>query len=197
MTRCRTTDIAAIGLIGALALGACGSPQRSATPTTPGAEVAAAQATTSEQQDRGSFSVDYDVSAPSANVFAPSCDSAGKCALPYANTTSTLTGDIAGTAVGAGSAVIGTDFASSVANAIVTATIGSCGSGTFVVRYFVVYDLHDVSAGRPGTWQIVPGLGSGDLASLTGNGTFTITQTNPDLSSLSAWHGKVRCGTNN
>ena len=88
--------------------------------------------------------------------------------------------------MGAGSAVIGTDFASSVANAIVTATIGPCGSGTFVVRYFIVYDVHDVSAGEPGTWQIVPGLGSGDLASLTGNGTFTVTQTNPDLSNVSA-----------
>jgi hypothetical protein len=70
------------------------------------------------------------------------CDPAGRCALPHANTTATLTGDIAGTAVG------------------------------------------------------VPGLGSGDLASLTGSGTFTITHTNPDLSNLSAWQGKVRCGTN-
>lgn len=194
MTRSRTTIIAAIGLLGALVLGACGSPQRAPTPPTPDVRVAAARAIASAQRDRGTFSVDYEVSAPAASVLAPSCDSAGQCAIPYANTTSTLTGDIAGTAVGAGSAVIGTDFASSVANAIVTGAIAPCGSGTFVVRYFIVYDLHDVSAGRPGTWQIVPGLGSGDLASLTGNGTFTITQTNPDLSNLSAWRGRVRCG---
>ncbi len=133
------------------------------------------------------------MSAPATTVLAPSCDSAGNCAFPYANTTGTVTGDIAGTGVGAGSAVIGTDFASSVANAIVTATIAPCGSGTFVMRYFIVYDLHDVN-GSLGTWQIVPGLGSGDLESLTGSGTFTITQTNPDLSNVSAWRGKVRCG---
>lgn len=194
MTKSRATITAAVGLLGAVVLGACGPLQRSSAPSTPDARVAAAQVAPSEQQDRGSFSVDYEVSAPPTIVLAPSCDSAGQCAIPYANTTSSLTGDIAGTAVGAGSAVIGTDFASSVANAIVTATIAPCGSGTFVVRYFIVYDLHDVSAGRPGTWQIVPGLGSGDLASLTGNGTFTITQTNPDLSNLSAWSGRVRCG---
>jgi len=196
MTRSTTTIAAAIGLLGVLMLGAWGSPPGFSPSPTPGARVVAARATTSDQQDRGSFSVDYDVFAPAAIVLAPSCDSAGQCALPYSNTTATLTGDIGGTAVGAGSAVIGTDFASSVANAIVTGTIAPCGSGTFVMRYFVVYDLHDVSAGRPGTWQIVPGLGSGDLASLTGNGTFTITQTNPDLSNLSAWRGRVRCGTN-
>jgi len=196
MTRSKTAIIASIGLLGTLVLGGCGSSQPASTSRTADARAAAAQATASEQQDRGSFSVDYEVSAPPSNVLAPSCDSAGQCAFPYANA-GTLTGDIVGTAVGAGSAVIGTDFASSVANAIVTATIAPCGSGTFVVRYFVVYDLHDVSAGRPGMWQIVPGLGSGDLASLTGNGTFTITQTNPDLSNLSAWKGKVRCGMNN
>lgn len=67
--------------------------------------------------------MDDEVSAPPTIVLAPSCDSAGQCAIPYANTTSSLTGGIAGTAVGAGSAVIGTDFASSVANAVVTATI--------------------------------------------------------------------------
>ena len=197
MTRTKKNLIAAIGLLSALALEGCGSSQRASTLRTADVSVVAARATASAQSDRGSFSVNYEVSAPAATVLTPSCDSGGQCALPYANTTGQLTGDIVGTAVGAGSAVIGTDFASSVANAIVTATIAPCGSGTFVVRYFVVYDLHDVAAGEPGTWQIVPGLGTGDLASLTGNGTFTITQTNPDLSNLSAWKGRVRCGMNN
>ena len=194
MTKRRTTLIAAIGLLGALVLGGCRASQPDPTTRTADVRLAEAQATASQPRDRGSFAVRYEVSAPPTTVLAPSCDSAGRCAFPYANVTSTLTGDVVGTAVGAGSAVIGTDFASSVANAIVTATIGPCGSGTFVVRYFIVYDVHDLSAGAPGTWQVVPGLGSGDLASLTGNGTFTVTQSNPDLSNVSAWNGRVRCG---
>ena len=196
MTGTKTSLIAAIGLLSALALGGCGTTQRASTRRTADVPVVAARATASGQPDRGSFSVNYEVSALAATVLAPSCDSVGNCALPYTNPTGQLTGDFVGTAVGAGSAVIGTNFASSVANAIVTATIAPCGSGTFVLRYFVVYDLHDVAAGEPGTWQIVPGLGTGDLESLTGNGTFTITRTNPDLSNLSAWEGRVRCATN-
>ena len=197
MTKSRTTLIAAIELLGALVLGGCRASQPDPTPRTADVRLTAAQATAPQQQERGSFSVSYEVSRAPTTVLAPSCDSAGQCAFPYANVTSTFTGDIVGTAVGTGSAVIGTDFASSVANTIVTATIGPCGSGTYVIRYFIVYDVHDLSAGEPGTWQVVPGLGSGDLASLTGNGTFTVTQSNPDLSNVSVWNGRVRCGMNN
>jgi Protein of unknown function (DUF3224) len=186
-TLSKTNLIIGLALTGALALGASASAQPAATPQ------AAESATASDDTHPQSFSAEYEVAAPPANVLEPSCDSASQCALPYTVATSQLTGDVVGTAVGAGSAVIGTDYASSVANAIVTATIAPCGSGTFVVRYFAVYDLHSVATGKPGTWEVVEGLGTGDLASLTGDGTFTITQTNPDLSNISAWKGKLHC----
>jgi Protein of unknown function (DUF3224) len=188
----KTNLIVGLGLTGALALGASASAQRAITPQA-AVPVAAEPATASDHPHPESFSVEYEVAAPPATVLAPSCNSASQCALPYTTGTGQLTGDVIGSGIGAGSAVIGTDYASSVANAIVTATIAPCGSGTFVTRYFVVYDLHDVAAGKPGTWEVVEGLGTGDLASLTGDGTFTIVQSNPDLSSISAWEGKLNC----
>jgi hypothetical protein len=53
--------------------------------------------------------------------------------------------------------------------------------------------LHRRDSGARDVGQPAPHVSAGDLASLTGDGTFTITQSNPDLSSISAWKGKLHC----
>src|SRR5262245_34284102 len=101
MRSSKTILIVAIGLVGALTLGGCASSQPASRARADDIRAAALQGTATEPQDRGAFSVSYEVSAPPTTVLAPSCDSAGQCAFPYANTTSQLTGGIVGTGVGA------------------------------------------------------------------------------------------------
>ena len=144
------TRILGVGLVSALALGGGGS-----SPVAPEARSA------SDGQHPGQFSVAYEVSAPATIVLPPSCDPAARCVVPYANATSQVSGDVAGTAVAAGSAVIGSSQATSTAHAVFTGTVAACGTGTYVVRYSIVYELADVTGGSPGTWEVVPGFGTG------------------------------------
>ena len=68
-------------------------PSRAPTPRTADVSVggrSSNRVTNSRTADRSPLN--YEVSAPAATVLAPSCDSAGQCALPYTNVTATTHG---------------------------------------------------------------------------------------------------------
>jgi hypothetical protein len=126
---------------------------------------------------------------------AQTCDSAGACLVPISGgPESTITGDFAGTGVYAGAArLIGTDEAYSSAVATFTGSVKGCGEGTTTIRYDAHYAA-DLPHGGGGTWEIVKGLGTGELEQLTGRGTFTVGETNlSDFSGTNIFKGKVRC----
>jgi Protein of unknown function (DUF3224) len=70
-----------------------------------------------------------------------------------------------------------------------TGTVVGCGAGTFTYRY-------DGGSNAAGvgfvTWDVIPSLGTGDLAGLTGHGT-QHSQDNPDFSRNADLSGVVRC----
>jgi hypothetical protein len=109
-------------------------------------------------------------------------------------------GSESGTAVITGSWIgaIGYDFgwvvdpaanATYVGLSVFTGTIAGCGTGTFTYRYDGESDATGVG---DATWQIIPSLGTGDLAGLTGHGTQHTAQ-NADFSGGGDLVGVVRC----
>ena len=82
----------------------------------------------------------------------------------------TYRGDLAGTAYVAGSAVLmsdGTYQGQSVVQ--FTGDVTGCGHGTLIMLEEGVLD--PVTGAAPGTWTIVAGRGTGDLAATSGGGT--------------------------
>jgi hypothetical protein len=81
----------------------------------------------------------------------------------------TLSGDLAGTAYAAGSAVVLPD-GKYQGQAIVqfTGEVAGCGRGTLLMLEAGVLD--PATGGSEGTWTIVDGQGTGDLAHTTGAG---------------------------
>ncbi len=127
--------------------------------------------------------------------FAQTCDSAGACLIPISGgPESTITGDFEGTGVYAGAArLVGTDEAYSSAVATFTGSVEGCGEGTNTIRYDAHYAA-DLPHGGGGTWQIVKGLGTGELDTLTGHGTFTVATIDPsDFSGTNDFKGTIRC----
>jgi hypothetical protein len=109
-------------------------------------------------------------------------------------------GSESGTAVVTGSWVgaFGYDFGwivDSAANAtfaglsLFTGTIAGCGTGTFTYKYDGVTDATGVGEL---TWEVIPSLGTGDLAGLTGHGTQHSAQT-ADFSGYGDLVGVLRC----
>jgi Protein of unknown function (DUF3224) len=84
-------------------------------------------------------------------------------------TVRTLSGDLAGTAYATGSAVLLAD-GTYQGQAIVqfTGTVAGCGQGTLLMLEVGVLD--PAAGTSAGTWTIVAGQGTGDLASTTGDG---------------------------
>lgn len=99
------------------------------------------------------------------------CDptDATRCAGTFRNVR-TYTGDLAGTAYVAGSAVLLAD-GTYQGQAVVqfTGDVAGCGSGTLLMVETGVLD--PVSEGSSGSWTIVAGQGTGDLARTSGSGT--------------------------
>ena len=127
--------------------------------------------------------------------FAQTCDSAGACLVPISGgPESTITGDFEGTGVYAGAArLLGTDEAYSSAVATFTGSVQGCGEGTNTIRYDADYSA-DLPHGGGGTWEIVDGLGTGDLKRLNGKGTFRVGEVNPsDFSGTNLFKGTIRC----
>ncbi len=71
----------------------------------------------------------------------------------------------------------------------VTGTIAGCGTGTFTYRFEGQSDAAGVGNL---TWDVIPSLGTGDLAGLTGHGTQHAVQ-NADYSGSGDLIGIVRC----
>jgi hypothetical protein len=103
----------------------------------------------------------------------------------------TLTGDVQGTASFKGSAILGAandlnpatiDFPYDSYNPF-SGTVEGCGTGTFI--------LHNEGNlnSNTGQWWIVPNSGRGDLAGISGNGTFSA----PAPFTPSAYIGHIRC----
>lgn len=113
------------------------------------------------------------------------CDptDATRCAGTF-RTVRTYTGDVTGTAYVVGSAVLlgdGTYQGQAVVQ--FTGDVARCGSGTLVMLETGILD--PVTGGSSGSWTIVAGRGTGDLARTSGSGTAGPTGDGA---------GKVRCG---
>jgi hypothetical protein len=126
--------------------------------------------------------------------FTQTCDSSGACLIPISGgPASTVTGDFEGSGVYAGAArLLGEDEAVSSAMATFTGSVQRCGEGTNTIRYEAHYGANRPHGGG-GTWEIVRGLGTGDLEDLTGHGTFTVGKTAADLSGTNIFKGTIRC----
>jgi hypothetical protein len=95
----------------------------------------------------------------------------------------TFDGDLSGTAYVVGSAVLladGTYQGQAVAQ--FTGTVEGCGSGTLVIVETGVLD--PANQREKGTWTVVDGQGTGDLAQLTGAGR---------SDSAAGGTGRIRC----
>jgi hypothetical protein len=106
-----------------------------------------------------------------------------RCAGTYRNIR-TFTGDLTGTAYVAGSAVLlgdGTYQGQDVAQ--FTGEVAGCGQGTLIMLEVGVLD--PASGTDAGTWTIVAGRGTGDLAQTSGAGTG---------GSATGATGTIRCG---
>jgi hypothetical protein len=71
----------------------------------------------------------------------------------------------------------------------ITATVPGCGTGRFTYRFDGASDATGVG---DLTWEIVPSLGTGDLAGLTGHGTEHVVQ-NADYTGHGDIVGIVQC----
>jgi Protein of unknown function (DUF3224) len=98
----------------------------------------------------------------------------------------TFTGDLTGTAYVAGSAVLMSD-GTYQGQAVVqfTGEVAGCGQGTLIMLEEGVLD--PATGAAPGTWTIVAGRGTGDLAATSGGGTGGMPGT-PGAT------GTIRCG---
>lgn len=101
------------------------------------------------------------------------CDptDATRCA-PTFRAVRTFSGDLAGTSYAVGGAVLlgdGTYLGQDVAQ--FTGEVAGCGHGTLVMLEEGILD--PATGGAGGTWRIVQGRGTGDLAQASGSGTAT------------------------
>jgi hypothetical protein len=97
----------------------------------------------------------------------------------------TFTGDLAGTAYVVGSAtLLGDGTYQGQALAQFTGEVEGCGQGTLLMLETGVLD--PATGGGHGTWTIVAGQGTGDLANTSGSGT-------ADASAAPDTVGTIRC----
>ena len=98
-------------------------------------------------------------------------------------------GDFEGTYIASGVATASSSGALAVSRMdILTGTIAGCGTGTLVLR--MTEDLGP--SPKPSRWSVVEGFGTGDLASVRGQGDGIGAQTPDGLTTtLTGW---LRCG---
>src|SRR5262245_40405567 len=109
---------------------------------------------------------------PPVTPGAPACDAAGGCVFPFEQR-ATLTGDVSGSSVGAGTAALPPNgrektFAVTITT-LVRGSFGDCGQGVAVVRRWETVDP-ETGAGS-GQWEIVGAVGSDGIATVSGGGT--------------------------
>jgi Protein of unknown function (DUF3224) len=99
------------------------------------------------------------------------CDptTADRC-IPSFQNVWTYDGDIRGTSFAAGTAALGPDgLYHGVAIELFTGSVEGCGDGTLVIRQ--IGTLDPATGTSEGSWTIVAGAGTGDLAGATGGST--------------------------
>jgi Protein of unknown function (DUF3224) len=149
--------------------------------------VTGSQATLAAPSDTGHGSRDVAYTTTAESVGGDfGCDPTDpvRCAGTY-RIVRTFTGDLTGTAYVVGSAVLLGDATYQGQSVIqFTGEVEGCGQGTLVMLEEGVLD--PASGGSRGTWTIVAGRGTGDLAGTTGSGT-------ADTSVSAETVGRVRC----
>jgi hypothetical protein len=127
-----------------------------------------------------------------ATIGTPFCDAAGQCLVPI-QFRNTYTGDVVGTEISAGQIVATGPFDGPGSfMSVLTATVAGCpGVGSVSLRWTVQFGF--TTEGRnTGTYEVVPGSGTGGLASIRGSGSF-VTMVQPDGSVTSEFTAKFRC----
>jgi hypothetical protein len=123
---------------------------------------------------------------PAPTIGAPFCDAEQHCLYPGTRN-ATYEGDWVGTGIAVGAAAIGegAHFGGPVLW-LFAGTIEHCGSGTLV---YAVIETGDAAAmSGKGTWQIIEGFGTGDLANVSGRGNGA-----GSVSEGSRFKGVIRC----
>ena len=130
--------------------------------------------------------VQFTMTAPSLVGGDFGCDptDSTRCAGTFRNVR-TITGDFAGTTYQVGAAALLPD-GTYLGQAVVqfTGTVEGCGSGTLMIQESGILD--PVTGGARGTWVIMSGSGTGDLAQLSGSTTV-------DSRTSDTWTGTIRC----
>ena len=175
----------------------CGhaSDTPAARATSAGAAATAATTSTAETSTvaETTHPVAWEQHSPPVAISAPLCDTSGACLFPYRQQ-SVATGDVEGTAIAAGAASAAPDgtpnaFATNMTS-VISGRVGPCGEGTAVVQRWETID--PATGDGSGRWQIVPGMGTGDLASLAGAGVMLpATSTAEDF--VARFEGQVSC----
>jgi hypothetical protein len=134
----------------------------------------------------------YQGAPTEATIGAPFCDAAGHCLVPF-QFRNTYVGDVVGTEVSAGQIVAtGPLDGPGSSMSVLTATVAGCpGVGSVSLRWTVQFGF--TTEGRnTGTYEVVPGSGTGGLATIRGGGSF-VTTVQPDGSVTSEFTAKFRC----
>ena len=129
--------------------------------------------------------INYDLSRQLTGGRAP-CDptTPGRCVGTFENVI-TYTGDVTGTSYAVGSAALAPDgIYRATAIEQFSGTITGCGTGTVIIQQ--IGTLDPATGRSDGSWTIVAGAGSGDLAETTGSSTGRGADTQGE-----AW---IRCG---
>ena len=175
-TMLRLVPPLAIALASALALTACGAGSDTAssppldTSTTP-ANSPSTSSAPSTTAPAPTIHVAWEQHAPPVTISAPFCDDGGACLFPYRQD-ATATGDIEGSATGAGDAAAPPNGKpntyATIMTSVFTGRFASCGSGTAIIRRVETIDPE--TGAWSGHWQLVPGFGTGGLTAVTGSG---------------------------
>jgi hypothetical protein len=176
---------------------ACSSdaPQ-SAAPTTHGSSPPETSASSSSAPTSSSgppaAHVRWIQQGPPITPGTPACDAAGGCVFPFEQR-GTLSGDVTGSSVGAGTAVLPANgrektFAV-IATMLVRGSFAGCGQGVAVVRRWETVDPETGAAAA--RWEIAGAVGDG-VAAVSGSGTIAPAPAGAG-GVASTWEGEIRC----
>jgi hypothetical protein len=134
-----------------------------------------------ETPDAGSVEVDASAAFPAPRTLWETTLSApeGSVEPPIALSDGSVTMQFTGTWAGDAPTVLATATRPSADGGLVeamvmrfTGTVDGCGTGSLIVNVLDRVDAQDAPAVR--SWEIIPGLGTGDLVGATGLGTGTV-----------------------
>jgi len=142
-----------------------------------------------DPRSRPGHEVTWTNTAPPITLAAPFCDANGQCLYPWTEA-GTTEGDFTGSYIASGTATANaTGDLAVVRLDTYTGTLARCGTGTFVIRSVE----HLGPNPQPTEWEIEAGFGTGDLATVHGDGEGTGAQL-PDGTLTATLTGKVSCG---